>query len=174
VEAARAGTTTQYESSSGRDAAIRQYHQAKQVGSMSNQVLNIMKPKSEGGLGRPDWVGTTGWLKRWIFETKAIGQNLAQFFPGLGEQKKYIDELRSDLEGRKAEYGEDEYKEIEDEINALDKGWFELKKQNIPEGLLTADILEMGIGVLLARMLNPKDRLLKDSRTFRQCGDCIR
>ena len=162
VEAARAGTTTQYESSSGRDAAIRQYHQAKQVGSMSNQVLNIMKPKSEGGLGRPDWVGTTGWLKRWIFETKAIGQNLAQFFPGLGEQKKYIDELRSDLEGRKAEYGEDEYKEIEDEINALDKGWFELKKQNIPEGLLTADILEMGIGVLLARMLNPKDRLLKD------------
>ena len=162
VAAARAGNTTQYTSSKGRDAAIQQYHQAKQVGAMSDQVLNIMKPKSEGGLGRPDWVGTAGWLKRWIYETKAIGQNLAQFFPGLEVQKKYIDELRADLEGGRAKYGEDEYKEIEAEINALEDGWFELKEQNIPEGLLTAEILEMGIGVLLARMLNPKDRLLKD------------
>ena len=83
--------------------------------------------------------------------------------PGMDNQKDIINSLRADLENQAPELrAMGTYDEVKEEIDKLDSEWFEQKKKHIPDGLLTADILQMGIGVLLARMLNPKDRLLKD------------
>ena len=161
--AAAIGATTQYSSKSGIASAISEFHQARGVGSLADQVLNIMKPESDGGLGRPDWVGTPGWLQRLAYETGAIGESVLRLMPGMDKQKDIINSLRADLENQAPELrAMGTYDEVKAEIDKLDSEWFEQKKKNIPEGLLTADILQMGIGVLLARMLNPKDRLLKD------------
>ena len=161
--AAAIGAQTQYSSKSGIASAISEFHQAKGVGSLADQVLNIMKPESDGGLGRPDWVGTPGWLQRLAYETGAIGESVLRLMPGMDNQKDIINSLRADLENQAPELrAMGTYDEVKEEIDKLDSEWFEQKKKHIPDGLLTADILQMGIGVLLARMLNPKDRLLKD------------